>query len=190
MINQLSFIDNQKIENFDLFKLDITEEIFDRLKSKITFSQSEIFLYGKTHKIPRLEAWFGHSEYTYTQNTLTPAPWFEEILMLKSLCEAYAKTQFNSALVNLYRNGDDYVSWHQDNEKELGDMPIIASLSLGQSRTFQIRRKNNPKEKHSFILEHGDLVIMRGDFQQIWEHQISKTKRACLERINITFRTL
>ena len=148
-------------------------------------------MYGKELPFPRLTAWYGDQDQTYTFSgiTLQPHPWTPELLEIKKKLESRAGTSFNSVLLNRYRDGKDSISWHQDNEKELGKNPIIASVNFGATRTFQLRHIHTG-EKISIQLTHGSLVIMMGELQHFWKHQIPKTRKPVGERINLTFRTI
>ena len=164
-------------------------EIIKNLE-EIEFSQNKITMYGKEHLVPRLEAWFGESGYTYTGVSLKPQKspkWLDDI---QSNISKITSTNFNSVLINKYRNGSDYVSWHQDNEKELGVNPIIASLSFGGTRKFKLRHIENKDLKVDIMLEHGDLLIMGAAVQTNWQHELPKTKVHNETRFNLTFRYL
>jgi alkylated DNA repair dioxygenase AlkB len=160
----------------------------DALIQEIPWEQREIRIFGKTCKVPRLTAWFGAAGYTYSGIENTPNPWTETLeRILKGITEATGQT-FNSALANLYRDGRDSVSWHSDDEAELGKNPVIASISLGAARTFLMRHKTTGERKR-FTLTHGSLLVMAGNCQEEWEHSVPKCS-AKGERINLTFRTL
>ena len=103
--------------------------------------------------------------------------------------EVFCGVSFNSVLANYYRGGQDSVAWHSDNEPELGVNPIIASVSLGGTRCFQMRHKKIAEERYALELEHGSLLVMQGPTQHFWQHQIPKRKYA-LPRINLTFRRI
>lgn len=167
------------------------EHYQQRLKTSIQWEQSQIKLYGKTMLIPRLNAWYGDkgSDYQYSGTRFSPNDWTPELLMLKTKIEKYTNTGFNSVLVNCYRDGQDSVAWHSDDEPELGQDPVIASLSLGESRAFHLRHKTNKVLPTTKIdLTAGSLLIMQGTTQHYWQHQVPKTKKRCHERINLTFR--
>ncbi|NCA20626.1 MAG: alpha-ketoglutarate-dependent dioxygenase AlkB, partial [Crocinitomicaceae bacterium] len=123
----------------------------------------------------------------YSGKTLETHPFTEELLELKSLIEEASHQEFNCVLVNLYRDGKDSNGWHSDNETELGKNPAIASLSLGAIRRFDLKH-NTTKEKISIELNHGSLLIMKGEMQHFWKHQIAKTTKVSTPRINLTFR--
>ena len=165
--------------------------IFKYFKETLPFHQGTITLFGKTHAIPRLEAFFAteNKTYTYSGKTLQTHPFTTELLALKSKIEAISLEKFNCVLVNLYRNGQDSNGWHADNEPELGKNPVIASLSLGATRRFDLRH-NLTNEKISFDLTNGSLLLMKGEMQHFWKHQIAKTKKVNAPRINLTFRHL
>jgi alkylated DNA repair dioxygenase AlkB len=165
--------------------------LFKHFEATLPFHQGTITLFGKTHAIPRLEAFFAteNKTYSYSDKTLQTHPFTAELLALKSKIEAISQEQFNCVLVNLYRNGQDSNGWHADNEPELGKNPVIASLSLGATRRFDLRH-NLTIEKISFNLTNGSLLLMKGEMQHFWKHQISKTKKVNEGRINLTFRML
>jgi alkylated DNA repair dioxygenase AlkB len=138
-----------------------------------------------------LTAWFGDGgePYTYSGLTLKPHPWSSDLMDLKSQCDDKGGVRFNSMLANLYRDGKDSVSWHSDDEPELGRNPTIASISLGAERRFDLRHKKTG-ETIKEILPSGSLVIMSGECQHHWIHQIAKTKKVTDPRINLTFRVI
>ena len=137
--------------------------------------------------IPRLTAWHGAAGYVYSGIRLTPAAWTPPLLELKALAERLAGERFNSVLLNLYRDGRDSVSWHADNEPGLGRDPVIASLSLGAVRRFQLKHRRLD-ERLALDLPHGSCLIMAGATQHHWLHQLPKTTRPVGPRINLTFR--
>ncbi len=164
-----------------------SEQYFQQLKSELNWQQEHITLFGKSVLQPRLQTWLGDAVYTYSGLTMHPQPWTSAILDLKTQCEQQAQTRFNSVFGNLYRDGEDYMGWHQDNERELGHQPVIASLSFGATRQFVFKHKTT-KEKIAFQLTPGSLLIMAGETQQYWQHALPKTKRVNEPRINLTFR--
>ena len=182
--------------NIDYVKNFFNEEesiyFLNTLKKNIKWKQDYIRFYGKSHPLPRLTAWYGdrNKTYTYSGIPMTPNPWNTELLEIKNKVDQYAKIHFNSVLLNCYRTGNDSVSWHSDDEKELGDQPIIGSVSFGGTRKFRLRNKKNKKLIHNIELVNGSLLIMSELTQQYWEHEIPKTKKMVGERINLTFRSI
>jgi alkylated DNA repair dioxygenase AlkB len=182
--------------NIDYVKNFFNEEesiyFMNTLKDKIKWKQDYISFFGKSHPLPRLTAWYGdrNKTYTYSGIPMTPNPWNTELLEIKNKVDQYAKIHFNSVLLNCYRTGNDSVSWHSDDEKELGDQPIIGSVSFGGTRKFRLRNKKNKELKHNIELVNGSLLIMSELTQQYWEHEIPKTKKMVGERINLTFRSI
>lgn len=172
------------------FSTSEADNYFAQLQETIAWTQEKITMYGKTHNVPRLSAWYGDESvpYTYSGITAYGLPWTESLQAIKERAEQLAKAQFNSVLANLYRDGADSVSWHADDERELGATPIIASVSLGQERTFQLKHKFDKTLKTNILLPHGSVLVMSGTTQQYWLHQIAKTRRAIEPRINLTFR--
>lgn len=175
------------IKNF--FNSQKSDLYFNKLLNEIEWKQEKMNLYGKTIPFPRLTAWYGDNDkpYTFSGITLTPNTWTKELLNIKTQIETQTSITFNSVLLNLYRNGNDSISWHTDAEKELGINPIIASANFGATRKFQLRHKDT-KEKIELELTHGSLLIMQGEMQHYWQHQVPKTKKIVKERINLTFR--
>lgn len=158
-------------------------------RQSLNWRQDSIKLYGKVVKIPRLQAWYGDADSTYRYSglTMTPLPWTEELWELKQRCEQACGHRFNSVLANWYRDGNDSMGWHADSEPELGDNPVIASVSLGACRNLDFRHIRSD-EKYRIALAHGSLLIMQGATQHYWQHAIAKTRRVSEGRINLTFR--
>lgn len=161
------------------------------LTENIAWKQESMQMYGKELNFPRLTAWYGDQDkpYSFSGITLSPHPWTDELRAIKEIIEPLSGVEFNSVLLNLYRDGNDSISWHTDAEKELGENPVIASVNFGAERTFQLRHKNS-KERINIELEHGSLLIMEGALQHFWQHQVPKTKKPKGLRINLTFRTI
>lgn len=159
--------------------------------NSLPWSQDKIRIFGKWIEIPRLQCWFGDAgaSYAYSGLEMNPKPWTAELLRLKAKLEAEVSTEFNSVLVNLYRDGRDSNGWHSDDEKELGENPIIASISLGTDRLFQLKHKLSG-EKVNLMLESGSLLVMSGQLQKFWKHQVPKKPKVQSPRINLTFRKI
>lgn len=169
-----------------------SDSIFKTLLETIQWKQDKIMMYGKELPLPRLSAWYGDSNkpYTYSGIKLNPLPWTIELLEIKAKIEEEAKVKFSSVLLNRYRDGQDYVGWHTDAEKELGKNPVIGSVNFGATRKFQFRRIDDHKEKFELELKHGTLLIMGGTTQHFWQHQVPKTATKIGERLNLTFRVI
>jgi alkylated DNA repair dioxygenase AlkB len=161
------------------------------LSEKVLWKQESMNMYGKTIDFPRLTAWYGDNDkpYSFSGITLSPTAWNEEIFAIKNKIETESKVIFNSVLLNRYRSGSDSISWHTDAEKELGENPIIASANFGETRKFQLRHIET-KEKLEIALKHGSLLIMQGELQHHWQHQVPKSTKPLKERINLTFRVI
>lgn len=170
---------------------------FKRLKSELQWHQDTLQMYGKPVLIPRLNAWYGDAgaAYSYSGLDLTPLPWTDTLSQLKSQLEQslaadFGAVTFNSVLANLYRDGRDSVSWHSDDEPELGAQPLIASLSFGATRRFSLRLRGRKDRPTHIDLGAGSLLVMAGTTQRYWHHQLPKTNSAVAERINLTFRSI
>ncbi len=161
------------------------------LGNDISWRQEDILIYGKRHPQPRLIAWYGDPgrTYTYSRLRLTPNEWTPLLLEIKQLVEKAAASPFNSVLLNLYRSGQDSISWHADNEPELGETPTIGSVSLGATRRFRFKNRTT-KEVREISLLHGSLLTMRGALQKFWVHDIPKEKGVVQPRVNLTFRQI
>ncbi|HAO55071.1 MAG: alpha-ketoglutarate-dependent dioxygenase AlkB [Pseudomonadales bacterium] len=154
--------------------------------------EREIFkIYGKSISAPRLTSWFSDPmvSYRYSGKKRIGKPFTPELFQLRQILNARLNVHFNFVLANFYRDGKDYVGWHADDEPDLGSRPLIASISLGESRRFRVRH-NSRKVTESIDLVHGSLLIMRGQSQSHFKHCLAKTKRLVNSRINLTFRTI
>jgi alkylated DNA repair dioxygenase AlkB len=169
-----------------------SDKIFKTLLEIIEWKQDKIMMYGKELLLPRLSAWYGDNNkpYTYSGITLNPFPWTDELFKIKERIEVEAKVKFSSVLLNRYRDGQDYVGWHTDAEKELGKNPVIGSVNFGATRKFQLRRIDDHKEKFELELKHGTFLVMQGSTQHFWQHQVPKTASKIGERLNLTFRAI
>ncbi len=172
------------IEEADTLLLSLTDGL--------QWRQDKIQMFGRPITIPRLQAWYGDSDahYRYSGLDLTPTPWTPELLQLRRRIEQSCEHSFNAVLANLYRNGQDSVGWHSDNEPELGTTPVLASLSLGAERRFSLRHKKCKNEKIELRLGHGSLLIMAGETQKNWLHALPKQRNLQTARINLSFRAI
>ncbi|WP_026976444.1 alpha-ketoglutarate-dependent dioxygenase AlkB family protein [Flavobacterium tegetincola] len=166
--------------------------LYKQLLSETPWQSDSITLFGKTHPQPRLTAFYGADDlsYSYSNIKMLANAWSNALLQLKIEIEQRASTTFNSVLLNLYRDGKDSNGWHADNEKELGINPIIASVTLGSERFFHLKHIKNPESKCKIKLEHGSLLLMKGSTQHFYKHQIPKTLQPVAPRINLTFRSI
>ena len=148
--------------------------------------------FGKEHKIPRLQAWYADKniDYTYSGKQLIRNDWNSVLSEIKTDIELITSNTFNSVLGNLYRNGSDSMGLHSDNEKELGENPAIASVSFGAERFFHLKHKNQKELRLKIPLTSGSLLLMEGETQTHWLHQVAKTSKLVGPRINLTFRKI
>jgi len=165
------------------------EQLFSVLLKSLTWQQEKIFLYGRWLQVPRLMCWYGdkYAEYRYSGVNHQPLEWTEPLLSVKHKIQTFYPCTFNSVMANLYRTGADSMGCHADDEKELGVNPIIASLSLGEQRLLKFRHQKS-KQVFDVVLSNGDLLLMAGEIQHYWRHELPKTKKIKTERINLTFR--
>lgn len=168
-----------------------SSKLYELLKINIDWQSEAVFVYGKRHLVPRLTAWHGDKPYTYSGYTHPPKAWSKELLFLKKeLKKVLPSFNPNGVLLNYYRNGRDKMGWHSDNEKELGFTPTIVSISLGETRRFDIKHRINKSQKLSLHLNSGSLLVMSGQSQANWLHQIPQQLKIEKGRINLTFREL
>ncbi|ESU26436.1 hypothetical protein FLJC2902T_29230 [Flavobacterium limnosediminis JC2902] len=182
-----------KIEYYpNFFTENEANALFRQLLTDIQWQQDDITVFGKTYQQPRLTAFFGNEgkPYSYSNITMQPHSWNELLIKIKSKVEVTTGHTFSSVLLNLYRDGRDSNGWHADNEKELGQNPIIASVSFGEKRVFQLKHNTIKDLKQNITLDNGSLLLMKGTTQHYWKHQIPKTAKPINQRINLTFRTV
>jgi alkylated DNA repair dioxygenase AlkB len=175
------------LENF--YSSSESTHLLNYLLNELNWKSGEIKLFGKVYPIPRKQVYFSDNglSYSYSGKELIIDAWDENVLNMKRRLQALLNVEFNACLSNLYRNGQDSNGWHSDNEKELGTNPIIASVSFGATRRFDLKHQSN-KQKLSFQLTSGSLLVMGGEMQHFWKHQIPKQKNINDPRVNLTFR--
>ncbi|MYB34916.1 MAG: alpha-ketoglutarate-dependent dioxygenase AlkB [Gammaproteobacteria bacterium] len=172
---------------------DQTENILQTLTRDVPWQQHKVKVFNREHLAPRLTAWYGDKgmEYSYSGCAHTPLPWIPVLSDIRTRLEQYLNQSFNSVLLNLYRNGDDTMGRHSDDEKELGHEPVIASASFGGTRRMVFHpRDGNSGKSLNVDLEDGSLLIMQGTCQRRWKHSIPRTRRFVEPRINLTFRKI
>ncbi len=160
---------------------------------ELPWRQDTIRIAGKQIPVPRLQNWYGdaQAQYSYSGIRLKPLPWPDALLAIKRQVESISQHNFNSVLANYYRDGNDSVDWHSDDEPELGEQPVIASLSLGATRTFTLKhRYDKTIAQQKIQLHHGSLLVMSGHTQSHWLHRVAKEKHVDTARINLTFRQI
>jgi alkylated DNA repair dioxygenase AlkB len=198
------FGDSRELESISLIDADLkfmrsfyeksqADHYLKLLLKETPWRQDSINVWGKTHLQPRLTAWYGDpgTSYSYSGIRLQPLAWTATLQAIKIAVEEVANSRFNSVLINLYRDHQDSVGWHSDDEPELGHNPVIGSVSLGETRTFKLKHKRNRQEKPLAIdLTHGSLLLMAGPTQECWHHAIDKERMSKQPRINLTFRSI
>ena len=174
-----------------LLNQEVADNYFSKLSQNIEWQNDKILIFGKHIVTKRKVAWYGDKQFKYTYSKIPKLAlsWTKELLEIKSVIENKTGESFNSCLLNLYHNGEENMSWHSDDEKDLKKNSAIASLSLGAERKFTFKHKES-KEKVAFVLEHGSLLLMKNETQSFWLHQLPKTKLIKSPRINLTFRTI
>jgi alkylated DNA repair dioxygenase AlkB len=166
------------------------DDLFDVLRREVAWEQHSIRIEDRVIPQPRLSSWYGDVVHTYSTlaHVLTPHPFSPLMEKLRAHLETITGAKFNSMLANLYRDGGDKIGWHSDNEPELGPEPLIASISLGAERRFDMRRRDDHAKVARIVLEHGSLLVMGGGTQRNWQHGIARRTDSIGERINLTFR--
>ena len=168
-----------------------SNELLKKLKSDLPWESMVIKMFGKDITIPRLQCWVGDKgcDYKYSGKKLNRQNWTTDLIMIREKIYKELNIDFNSVLVNYYRNGMDSMGWHSDDEKELGPNPTIASISLGSERDLVFRNRIN-KEVLPIPQTHGCLILIDGKTQKNWQHAIKKTRKVIGPRINLTFRNI
>jgi alkylated DNA repair dioxygenase AlkB len=186
-VSLFSCAELEVVEGF--YKPAESERLYQRLLQEQNWPDNRYTVAGRQFILPRLQTW--HADpgivYSYSNNLLQTRPWTPLLSGLKAKVEDLLNYRFNSVLVNLYRNGEDYVGWHADDEPELGNSPFIASLTFGAERQFAFRRKQS-SEQGSLSLRSGTLLVMQPDFQHHWLHSVPVENGVTRGRINLTFR--
>jgi alkylated DNA repair dioxygenase AlkB len=169
---------------------DEADALLASLLQDIPWHAEEILIFGARRRVPRLVSWHGDAgtTYSYSGTAHEPLPWTPQLLRLRDQVQALTGHVFNSVLLNLYRNGQDSMGWHADDEPELGREPAIASVSLGATRRFKLRHRRQPEAAVTLDLAHGDVLLMAGATQHTYVHSVPKTVRPAGERINLTWR--
>lgn len=168
-----------------LFSASESDLLLTKLIAETPWQQTTQKLWDKEFLTPRLTCWYG--ETNRIEGTL---PWTPQLQAIRELVEPLAGIHFNSVLLNYYRDGNDSVAWHSDKESIMGSQPVIASVSFGQVRSFDIRNKDDHKEHYSVKLEHGSFLLMKSGLQEQWQHRIGKSAKPMKARINLTFRLI
>ena len=176
-----------------VFSFKESDRIMLSLVTNIPWRQDMLMIAGKEIPVPRLQCWMGNprARYGYSGLQLTPIGWSDNVLSIRRSIQSLTGIKFNSVLLNYYRDGKDSLSWHSDDEPELGLKPIIASVSFGAERIFQLRHKiRKDLPKYRIVLRNGSVLLMGDTLQSNWIHQLPKVKELNEPRINLTFRNV
>ena len=167
--------------------------LFNILKSETRWVQNDIVIFGKKYKIPRLNDWYGSVDMNYSNINFEAKPLTKTLDQIRKKIEKETSSNYNSVLMNLYRNGNDSMGWHSDDENIYNPIAPIASLSLGGSRWMKFKKKTKKglgKKTLKLRLDTGDLIIMKYPTQEMLKHAIPKSSMNIDERINLTFRSV
>lgn len=176
------------------FLLAEADQLFAELRAGLQWRQDRIRVYGKEHLIPRLNAWYADPglRYCYSGLTLRPLAWTAPLSHIRARIREHCGIDFNSVLANYYRDGQDSVGWHSDDEPELGPQPVVASVSFGAVRRFDLRSKQRDERgqrcHYSLELGHGSLLMMHAGVQEHWQHCVARSRKVLKPRINLSFR--
>jgi len=187
--NNILPFDGKAIYYGRIIRPDEASQYFTSFLDEIAWEHDEVNMFGKHIVTKRKVAWYGDNNfaYTYSNATKVALPWSKLLKNLKEKVEKVAGVTFNSCLLNLYHAGDEGMGWHSDDEKELGDDPVIASVSFGAERKFALKHKET-KQTCTVVLEHGSLLVMKEGSQKNWWHRLPPTKKIKTPRVNLTFR--
>lgn len=169
------------------------DRLLEELLASVSWQERRIRVYGREVLSPRLTAWYGDpgAHYSYSGLSLDPLPWISPLLELRGRIERCVGSAFNAVLANQYRDGSDSMGWHSDAEPELGDDPVIASISMGAARRFLLRsRAPGVEASLDLALSHGSLLLMGGATQRLFRHSVPKTRRPVGVRVNLSFRRI
>ena len=166
------------------------DEVMARLLAEIEWRQDIAMIVGRPVKLPRLTAWHGDAGYRYSGIDNPPRAWTPLLGELRAIAEGVAGAAFNSVLLNLYRDGNDGMGWHADDERPLGRDPVIASLSFGATRRFRLKHATEPGVSLTLELPPGSCLVMAGALQHHWRHALPKARRPVGPRANLTFRLI
>jgi len=172
----------------DFISTEESQALVAKWTAELDWVRSEITLFGRKVPIPRLNTWYGDRDYAYSGTRFEARPWTPELSRVRQKVEDYSGLEFNSVLINWYRDGQDSMGWHSDNEASLGKSPQIASVSLGECRKFSLREIKDRNNKHTVMLNDGSLLLMLGETQILWQHSLPRTRLPMTNRINLTFR--
>ncbi len=192
-LEKITLVDAELAFAEHFYSQEAADTLFTALLNETEWRQESIQVWGKSHLQPRLTAWYADpgTEYSYSEIKLQGNDWTATLRKIKEEISAATGQQFNSVLLNLYRDQRDSMGWHSDDEAELGRNPVIASLSLGATRNFKLKHKTRAEQKTlSIDLAHGSLLLMAGSTQHHWLHGIAKQSRTIGPRINLTFRQI
>ncbi len=169
----------------------VAGETFNQLMHTIAWKNDEVMMFGKKIVTKRKMAWYGDEDvsYTYSKIERKAIAWTKELVMLKQLAEKLSGNIYNGCLLNLYHSGGEAMGWHADNEKDIVANSAIASFSFGAERKFAFKHRQT-KQSVSMLLEHGSLLVMKGETQTHWLHRLPPTKSVLSPRINLTFRLM
>ena len=189
---QTTQIDERSFLDYDqkFVEKGLADEILKHLLNDIDWRHAVMTTKkGETYSLPRLQCWMSdegvHAQLYQKEGAM---PWSPQVADLKEKLERLLNTKFDYVLMNLYRNGDDKIGFHRDDEAEEEGKNVIASLSFGAPRTFIIKHDHKRELSYTYNLTHGSLVTMRGDTQINWKHSVPPAPEVKTPRVNLTFR--
>ncbi|MRX67145.1 Alkylated DNA repair dioxygenase AlkB [Flavobacterium resistens] len=173
------------IDNF--FSKEESDRFYERILRKTKWREYEMEMFDKIVTAPRMISWYEDKDNPGADQK--GPDWTYDLLTIRGRVEKETELDFNSLLLNLYRDGNDSVAWHSDKEHNTGPNPVIASVTFGETRMFRLRHKfRKDIDQVEIPLHHGSFLLMAGTTNSFWQHQVPKTARDVLPRINLTFR--
>lgn len=167
---------------------DPSQDYFNQIKTLCCWQAEEVKVYGKWHQLRRQSAWYGIANYRYAEQIKTAQPWLPILLEIKTRVEELSKDSYQGVLLNYYPDGLAGMGWHADNEHDLVPNSAIASVSFGATRRFDLRHRDG--KRLSVNLDDGCVLIMAGELQRYWKHQVPVQHKIKEPRINLTFRVM
>lgn len=165
-----------------------SQNYFNQLNTDCCWQTETVKVFGQWHQLRRQTTWYGTADYRYSGQVKTAQPWLPVLLKIKAQVEELTTDTYHAVLLNYYPDGLAGIGWHADDERDLNPNAAIASVSFGATRRFDLRHRDG--ETLSINLEDGSVLVMAGELQQYWKHQVPVQRKIKQPRINLTFRSM
>jgi alkylated DNA repair dioxygenase AlkB len=162
--------------------------IFEELLASARWQQRVSTVYDRTGPEPRLTAGWDTDTTAAERGGAAGEPAPPLLAELAAALSQRYDVAFDRVWVNLYRDGNDSVAWHRDRNHRVMSRPLVATVSLGGRRRFQLRRRGTTRIACTLEPGPGDLVVMGGQCQRDWEHTVPKTRQPVGPRMSVTIR--